>query len=119
MIDLHYAPTPNGWKISIMLEELGLPYQVIPVNIRAGEHRLAVAAGERRLRGGGVAVRAGHREAVDHARHEHEHVVGPERVRVRRQLAAGIRVPGLDLAVPTAAHEQRAIRTPGQPVNRF
>src|SRR6266850_2309128 len=37
MIDLHYAPTPNGWKISIMLEELGLPYQVIPVNIRSGE----------------------------------------------------------------------------------
>src|SRR5258708_13755965 len=37
MIDLHYAPTPNGWKISIMLEELGLPYTVIPVNIRAGE----------------------------------------------------------------------------------
>ena len=37
MIDLHYAPTPNGWKISIMLEELRLPYQVIPVNIRAGE----------------------------------------------------------------------------------
>ena len=37
MIDLHYAPTPNGWKISIMLEELRLPYRVIPVNIRAGE----------------------------------------------------------------------------------
>src|SRR3979409_132859 len=37
MIDLHYAPTPNGWKISIMLEELGLPYAVIPINIRAGE----------------------------------------------------------------------------------
>src|SRR6185369_13733855 len=37
MIDLHYAPKPNGWKISIMLEELGLPYTVIPVNIRAGE----------------------------------------------------------------------------------
>ena len=37
MIDLYYAPTPNGWKISIMLEELGLPYTVIPVNIRAGE----------------------------------------------------------------------------------
>ena len=37
MIDLYYAPTPNGWKISIMLEELGLPYKVIPVNIRAGE----------------------------------------------------------------------------------
>jgi hypothetical protein len=25
MIDLHFAPTPNGWKVSIMLEELGLP----------------------------------------------------------------------------------------------
>jgi GST-like protein len=37
MIDLHYAPTPNGWKISIMLEELDLPYKVIPVNIRAGD----------------------------------------------------------------------------------
>ncbi len=37
MINLHYAPTPNGWKISIMLEELGLPYRVIPVNVRAGE----------------------------------------------------------------------------------
>jgi len=37
MIDLHYAPTPNGWKISIMLEELGIPYNVIPVNIRAGD----------------------------------------------------------------------------------
>ena len=37
MIDLHYAPTPNGWKISIMLEELGMPYTVVPVNIRNGD----------------------------------------------------------------------------------
>jgi GST-like protein len=37
MIDLHYAPTPNGWKIAIMLEELDLPYKVVPVNIRSGD----------------------------------------------------------------------------------
>lgn len=37
MIDLHYWPTPNGWKISVMLEECGLPYRVLPVNIAAGE----------------------------------------------------------------------------------
>jgi GST-like protein len=37
MIELYYAPTPNGWKISIMLEELGLPYTVFPVNIRNGD----------------------------------------------------------------------------------
>ena len=36
-IDLYYWPTPNGWKVSIMLEECGLPYRVIPVNIAAGE----------------------------------------------------------------------------------
>jgi len=36
-IDLYYWPTPNGWKISIFLEEAGLPYQVIPVNIMAGD----------------------------------------------------------------------------------
>ena len=39
MIDLHYAPTPNGWKISIMLEELGIPYTVFPVDIRAGDQQ--------------------------------------------------------------------------------
>jgi GST-like protein len=37
MIDLHYWPTPNGWKISIMLEECALPYTVKPVNIGRGE----------------------------------------------------------------------------------
>ena len=40
MIDLYYWPTPNGWKISIMLEECGLPYRAIPVNIGAGEQFL-------------------------------------------------------------------------------
>jgi GST-like protein len=37
MIDLHFAPTPNGWKISIMLEACGLPYSVKPVNLGKGE----------------------------------------------------------------------------------
>lgn len=37
MIDLYYWPTPNGWKISIALEEMGLEYTVIPVNIGRGE----------------------------------------------------------------------------------
>ncbi len=37
MIDLYYWPTPNGFKISIMLEECGLPYKIIPVNIGTGE----------------------------------------------------------------------------------
>ena len=37
MIDLYYWPTPNGWKISIALEELGLAYRVLPVNIGRGE----------------------------------------------------------------------------------
>lgn len=36
-IDVHYWPTPNGWKVTIMLEELGVPYNIIPVNIGAGE----------------------------------------------------------------------------------
>ena len=37
MIDLYYWPTPNGWKISIMLEECGTPYKLVPVNIGTGE----------------------------------------------------------------------------------
>jgi len=36
-IELYYWPTPNGWKISIMLEEVGLPYEVKFVNIGKGE----------------------------------------------------------------------------------
>src|ERR1041385_8469472 len=37
MIDLYYWPTPNGFKITIMLEECGLPYKIVPVNIGTGE----------------------------------------------------------------------------------
>ena len=37
MIDLYTWTTPNGYKVSIMLEECGLPYDVHPVNIREGE----------------------------------------------------------------------------------
>jgi hypothetical protein len=36
MIDLCYWTTPNGHKITIYLEETGLPYQIIPVNIGRG-----------------------------------------------------------------------------------
>ncbi len=36
-IDLYYWPTPNGWKITIMLEECGLPYTIHPVNIGKGD----------------------------------------------------------------------------------
>ncbi len=39
MIDLYTAPTPNGWKASITLEELELPYQVQPVNLGKGEQK--------------------------------------------------------------------------------
>ena len=37
MIDLYYWTTPNGHKITILLEELGLPYNLIPVDIGKGE----------------------------------------------------------------------------------
>ena len=36
-IELWYWPTPNSWKVSIALEEMGLPYELKPVNIGAGE----------------------------------------------------------------------------------
>lgn len=41
MIDLYTAPTPNGWKASICLEELGLPYEVHTINLLAGEQKAA------------------------------------------------------------------------------
>lgn len=37
MIDLHYWPTPNGHKITIFLEEAGLAYRIVPVDIGKGE----------------------------------------------------------------------------------
>jgi GSH-dependent disulfide-bond oxidoreductase len=37
MIDFYYWPTPNGWKVAILLEELGEPYNLIPVNISKGD----------------------------------------------------------------------------------
>jgi GST-like protein len=39
MIDLYTAPTPNGWKVSIMLEELGMPYNVCPIRLQENEQK--------------------------------------------------------------------------------
>ena len=36
-IDLYYWPTPNGWKVTIFLEEVGLPYNLAPVDITSGD----------------------------------------------------------------------------------
>jgi GST-like protein len=39
MIDLYTAATPNGWKVSITLEELDLPYVVHPIDLSKGEQK--------------------------------------------------------------------------------
>ena len=39
MIDLYTAPTPNGWKVSILLEELGLPYEVKAIDLGGLEQK--------------------------------------------------------------------------------
>ena len=39
MIDLYTASTPNGWKVSITLEELNIPYNVIPIDLIKGEQK--------------------------------------------------------------------------------
>lgn len=39
MIDLYTASTPNGWKASIALEELGLPYEVHRIDLMAGDQK--------------------------------------------------------------------------------
>jgi GST-like protein len=51
MIDLYYWPTPNGHKVTMFLEEVGMPYNIIPVNIAKGEqftpHFLALSPNNR------------------------------------------------------------------------
>ena len=37
MIDVHYWPTPNGKKVTILLEECGLPYRIVPCSIGQGD----------------------------------------------------------------------------------
>lgn len=37
MIEVHYWPTPNGKKVTILLEELGIPYKITPLNIGRGD----------------------------------------------------------------------------------
>ena len=37
MIDVYFTPTPNGHKVSIMLEEVGLPYQLLAMNVLEGD----------------------------------------------------------------------------------
>jgi GSH-dependent disulfide-bond oxidoreductase len=39
MIDLYTAPTPNGWKASVALEELGMPYRVRPIDLTKLEQK--------------------------------------------------------------------------------
>jgi len=39
MIDLYTASTPNGWKASVTLEELAIPYQVHPIDLAAGDQK--------------------------------------------------------------------------------
>jgi glutathione S-transferase len=39
MIDLYTAPTPNGWKASIMLEEVALPYEIKPIRLDRQEQK--------------------------------------------------------------------------------
>ena len=45
MIDLYYAPTPNGHKITIALEELGLPYTLHRINLGKGDQFCARLSG--------------------------------------------------------------------------
>ena len=67
MIDLYYWPTPNGKKVAILLEECGLPYNIIPLDIGRGDqfkdeflkfnpnHRMPVIV-DREPKGGGAPI---------------------------------------------------------------
>jgi GSH-dependent disulfide-bond oxidoreductase len=67
MIDVHYWPTPNGKKVTILLEECGLPYRIVPCNIQKGDqftpeflainpnHRMPVIV-DREPKGGGAPI---------------------------------------------------------------
>jgi GSH-dependent disulfide-bond oxidoreductase len=67
MIDLYYWPTPNGKKVTILLEECGMPYKIVPVNIQQGDqfkddflrmnpnHRMPVMV-DREPKGGGAPI---------------------------------------------------------------
>ena len=77
MFDLHYWPTPNGKKVTILLEELGAEYRIIPCNIGRGDqfspdflrlnpnHRMPVLVDNAPGDGGGAAQRV--RVGRDHA----------------------------------------------------
>ena len=39
MIELYTASTPNGWKASVMLEEIGMPYNVHAIDLAAGDQK--------------------------------------------------------------------------------
>ena len=54
MIDLYSANTPNGKKISIMLEEIGFEYKVIKVDINSGEQFKKELKSLRSRRGTGI-----------------------------------------------------------------
>ena len=99
-IDLYYWPTPNGWKITIMLEECGLPYTVLPVNIGKGDQFkpefLAISpnnqhAGHRRPRRAGrqadLGVRVGRDPAI--SRPQDGQVLPAGRARPRRGRCNG------------------------------
>ena len=67
MIDLYYWTTPNGHKITMFLEEAGLPYTIVPVNISKGEQFKPEFLGDRAQQPhpGDHRSRAGRRRRAD------------------------------------------------------